>query len=82
MSLFFTVCFILKMGATRYSCKNKHWEHCLTSSDCVTKESHLSPKHYELDTKQNVLDQTRVSVSGRYSKGNAANKLGVVTAQT
>ena len=49
---------------------------CATSGDCVTKEPHLSPQHYELNAKQHVLDRTRVSVSRRYSKGNAANKLG------
>ena len=49
---------------------------CATSGDCVTKEPHLSPQHYELNAKQHVLDQTRVSVSRRYSKGNTANKLG------
>ena len=49
---------------------------CATSSDCVTKTPHLSPQHYKLNAKQHVLDQTRVSVSRRYSKGNAANKLG------
>ena len=49
---------------------------CATSGDCVTKEPHLSPQHYELNAKQHVLDRTRVSVSRRYSKGNKANKLG------
>ena len=49
---------------------------CATSGNCVTKEPHLSPQHYELNAKQHVLDRTRVSVSRRYSKGNAANKLG------
>ena len=36
---------------------------CVTSGDCVTKEPHLSPQHYELNAKQHVLDWTRVSVS-------------------
>ena len=48
---------------------------CVTSGDCVTKEPHLSPQHYELNAKQHVLDRTSVLVSSRYSKGNAANKL-------
>ena len=50
---------------------------CATSGDCVTKEPHLSPQNYELNAKQHTLDRTRVSVyRRRYSKGNAANKLG------
>ena len=49
---------------------------CATSGDCLTKEPHLSPQHYELNAKRHVPDQTRVSVSRRYSKGKAANKLG------
>ena len=49
---------------------------CGTSGDCVTKEPHLSPQHYELNAKQHMLDRTRVSVSRRYSKGNKTNKLG------
>ena len=48
---------------------------CATSGDCVTKEPHLSPQHYELNAKQHVLDRTRVLVSRRYSNGNTANNL-------
>ena len=58
------------------------WLACATSGDCVAKEPHLSPQHYELNAKQHVLDRTRVSVSRRYPKGNTANKLGEVAAQT
>ena len=28
---------------------------CATSSDCVTKEPHLSPQHYELNAIEHVL---------------------------
>ena len=52
---------------------------CATSGDCVAKGPHLSlaPQLYELNAKQHVLDYRRVSFSGQYSEGNAANKLGV-----
>ena len=55
---------------------------CATSSYCVTNEPHLSPQHYELNAKQHVLDQTRVSVSRQYSKATRSASLGEVAAQT
>ena len=55
---------------------------CATSGYCVTNEPHLSPQHYELNAKQHVLDQTRVSVSRRYSKATRSTSLGEVAAQT
>ena len=35
---------------------------CATSGDGMTKEPHLSPKHYKPNAIQQVLDGTRVSV--------------------
>ena len=55
---------------------------CATSAYCVTNEPHSSPQHYELNAKQHMLDQTRVSVSRQYSKATRSASLGEVAAQT
>ena len=56
---------------------------CATSGYWVTvNEPHLPPQHYELNTKQHMLDRTRVSVSRQYSKATRSTSLGEVAAQT
>ena len=47
---------------------------CATSGVCMTTEPYLSPLHYELNAKQHMLDQTKVSVSRGHLKGNSAIK--------
>ena len=51
--------------------------------DCVDiEQSHLSPQHYELSGKQDVLDRARVLVSEQCTKANKPTSLGEVAVQT
>lgn len=44
------------------------WLAHVTSSNSMTKQPHLSPRHYELNDRQHMLDWTRISVSEQCSK--------------
>ena len=45
-------------------------------------QPHLSPQHYELSGKQDLLDRTRVLVNEQCTKANEPTNLGEVAAQT
>ena len=57
------------------------WLAYATSRLRDVEQPHLSPQHYELSSKQHVLDRTRVLVSERCTKANEPTSLVEVTVQ-